>query len=176
MGLGILARNRAITPLAALASGLVAGAVGTACLDATRYAMYRREGGAQAPLDWEFPPVESWDKAPDPGQVARRLIEGFTQRELPDRWAWLTSTVAHWAYGTMWGALYGIAAGSLRSPRAAYGLPLGAAVWISGYALLPQGGIYKPIGEYDAATLAKDLTAHLAYGAGTGTVFWLLAG
>jgi hypothetical protein len=28
--------------------------------------------------------------------------------------------------------------------------------------------------EYDAKTLAWDLGAHLAYGAGTGTTFWLL--
>jgi acetylornithine deacetylase/succinyl-diaminopimelate desuccinylase-like protein len=26
--------------------------------------------------------------APDPGQVAKRVIEGFTQRKLPDRAAW----------------------------------------------------------------------------------------
>ena len=35
--------------------------------------------------------------------------------------------------------------------------------------------IYKPIWEYDAKTLAKDLSAHLAYGAGTGSAFWLFA-
>ena len=35
-------------------------------------------------------------------------------------------------------------------------------------------GLYKPIWEYDAKTLAWDLGAHLAYGAGTGTTFWLL--
>jgi hypothetical protein len=40
---------------------------------------------------------------------------------------------------------------------------------------LPEAGLYKPIWEYDATTLARDLTAHLGYGAGTGTAFWLLA-
>jgi uncharacterized protein YbjT (DUF2867 family) len=38
----------------------------------------------------------------------------------------------------------------------------------------PAGGLYKPIWEYDARTLAWDLGAHLAYGAGTATAFWLL--
>ena len=71
------------------------------------------------------------------------------------------------------GALYGILAGSLRRPRPVYGVPFGAAVWITGYLVLPEGGLYKPIWEYDAETLAIDLTGHLAYGAGTGTVFWL---
>ena len=115
------------------------------------------------------------EKAPDPGQIGKRLVEGFTQRELPDRWAWLTSTVAHWAYGSSAAALYGIGAGSLRRPRAWYGVPFGAAVWAAGYVVLPAAGLYKPIWEYDSKTLASDLSAHLAYGAGTGVTFWLLA-
>jgi hypothetical protein len=48
-------------------------------------------------------------------------------------------------------------------------------VWGTGYAVLPEGGLYKPIWEYDAKTLADDLGAHLAYGAGTGAPLWLLA-
>jgi hypothetical protein len=79
----------------------------------------------------------------------------------------------HWGYGSAAAALYGIVAGSLREPSPLYGLPFGAAVWAAGYAVLPEAGIYKPIGEYDAKTLASDLGAHLAYGAGTGTAFWL---
>ena len=167
-------RNRVITPLAAVVAGLLAGAVGTVALDTVHYVRHRRAGGKESPLAWEFAPVDSWEKAPDPGQVAKRLVEGFTQRELPDRWAWLTSTVAHWSYGSAAGALYGIAAGSLRRPRPLYGLPFGAAVWAGGYVVLPEAGLYKPIWEYDAKTLAWDLGAHLAYGASTGTAFWLL--
>ena len=94
---------------------------------------YRRKGGKDSPLRWEFAPVDSWEEAPDPGQVAKRLTEGFTHQELPDRWAWLTSTVAHWAYGSSAAALYGIVAGSLRRPHALYGLPLGAVVRATGY-------------------------------------------
>ena len=56
----------------------------------------------------------------------------------------------HWAYGTGSAALYGIVAGSLRRPRAVYGLPFGAAVWAASYVVLPEGGLYKPIWEYDA--------------------------
>src|SRR5215475_3787494 len=89
-----------MTPIAAVAAGLVAGAAGTVCLDAVQYLKYRRRGGKDGPVGWEFAPVPSWDKAPDPGKVAKRLIEGFTGRELPDRWAFLASTVAHWGYGS----------------------------------------------------------------------------
>jgi len=164
-----------LTPLAAVVGGILAGAIGTVALDAVHYVKYRRGGGTESPLAWEFAPVETWDQAPDPGQVARRVIEGFTQRQLPDRWAWPVSTAAHWAYGSSAAAMYGIVAGSLRSPHAAYGLPFGAAVWGSGYAILPQGGLYKPIQDYDAQTLAWDLGSHLAYGATTGAAFWLLS-
>jgi len=163
-----------VTPLAAVASGLLAGAVGTVCLDTVQYLKYRRAGGKQNPLAWEFAPVKTWEAAPDPGQAAKRVIEGFTQRKLPDRWAFAISTAAHWGYGSSAAALYGIAAGSLGEPYARYGLPFGAAVWAASYVVLPEAGLYKPVWEYDAKTLAIDLGAHLAYGAGTGAAFRLL--
>lgn len=168
-------RQHPMTPLAAVAGGLLAGAVGTACMDTVRYLKYRRAGGQDSPPAWEFGPVDSWDEAPDPGQIAKRLIEGFTHRDLPDRWAGPTSTVAHWAYGSAAATLYGVLAGSLRRPHPLYGVPFGAMVWAAGYIAMPEAGLYKPIWEYDAKTLASDLTAHLAYGAGTGAAFWLLA-
>ena len=87
--------TRPMTPLAAVAASLLAGAVGTIGLDAVHYSKYRRAGGAQGPLAREFAPVKAWNDAPAPGQVARRVIEGFTQRDLPDRWAWAGSTAAH---------------------------------------------------------------------------------
>lgn len=166
-------RKHPVTPLAAVAGGFLAGVAGTASMDAVRYARNHRAGGTHGPLAWEFGPIKNWEQAPDPGLVAKRLIEGFTQRELPDRWAWLVSTAAHWGYGSAWGALYGILAGSLRKPHALYGLPFGATVWATGYLVLPEGGLYKPIWDYGPKTLANDLTAHLAYGAGTGAAFWL---
>jgi len=168
-------RNHYLTPLAAVMGGVLAGAVGTVCLDAVQYLKYRRSGGTQSPLAWEFAPVQTWEQAPVPGQVARRVAEGFTQRKLSDRWAFPVSTAMHWAYGSSAAALYGIVAGSLRRPHAAYGLPFGAAVWAGGYVILPEGGLYKPIWDYDAKTLAWDLGGHLAYGAGTGAAFWILA-
>jgi hypothetical protein len=168
-------RNRQLTPLAAVVAGLLAGAVGTICLDAVHYLKYRRTGGTDSPLAWEFALVESWEEAPDPGQVAKRLIEGFTQRKLPERAAWLTSTVAHWGYGSAAGAAYGVLAGSLATPRPAYGVPFGVALFANDYIALPVAGLYKPIWEYDADVVAWDLGAHLAYGAGTGIAFWALS-
>ena len=120
-----------MTALAAVFGGLVAGVAGTVSMDTVRYVAYRRAGGRDSPLAWEFPSVDSWEKAPAPGLAGKRLIEGFTGRELSDRWASLTSIVAHWGYGSAWGSLYGVLVGSLRRPDALYGLPFGVAVWAS---------------------------------------------
>ena len=80
----------------------------------------------------------------------------------------------YWAYGIGWGTAYGVLAGSLPRPLVALGAPFGVAVWATGYVVLPKAGVYKPIWEYDPKTLWKDLSAHLAYGAGTATTFaWL---
>ena len=168
-------RAHPLTPLAAVTAGLLSGVVGTAAMDAVLYARYRRGGGQEAPLTWEFPPTDSWQQASAPGQVARRVIEGFTQRPIPDRWARLTTIAAHWAFGAASGAAYGVVAGSLRQPRPQDGLPFGAAVWALGYVVLPQAGLYEQIWKYDVETLARDLTVHLAYGVTTATAFSVLA-
>jgi hypothetical protein len=63
-------RINPITPLAAVGAGLLAGAIGTVRVDAVHYLKYRRTGGTEPPLAWEFAPVETWETAPDPGQVA----------------------------------------------------------------------------------------------------------
>jgi uncharacterized membrane protein YagU involved in acid resistance len=168
-------RQHPLTPLAAVAGGLLAGVAGTAVMDAVLYARYRRGGGKDAPLKWEFPPIENWEQATDPGQVARRVIEGFTQRPLPDRWARTTTTAAHWFFGAASAAAYGVVVGSLRRPRPQDGVAFGASVWALGYVVLPQAGLYEQIWKYDVETLAKDLSAHLAYGVTTATAFWLLA-
>src|ERR1700751_1615186 len=102
--------------LAAVVGGLLAGVVGTICLDTAGYLRYRGTGGKKSPLEWEFGPIDGWENASDPGKVAKREIEGFTGRELPDRWAWPLSTAMHWGYGSAAAALYGIVAGSVREP------------------------------------------------------------
>jgi len=160
------------SPVAAVTGGLAAAAVGTAAMDLLLYARYRRGGGTSPPLDWEFSAgVTSWDQAPAPAQVGRRVVEGVFRRTLPDDTAAAINNITHWGYGALNGAPYGIVAGSLASPRAAYGLLFGASVWATSYVVLPLAGLYKPIWEYDRHTLAKDLSAHLVYGLTTAVVF-----
>ena len=63
---------------------------------------------------------------------------------------------------------------SSRAPRVWAGLPFGAAVWATGYVVLPRLGVYEEIWNYDLETLAKDLSAHLAFGTATAAAFRLL--
>jgi hypothetical protein len=165
-----------VNPLVAVVTGAAAGAVGTAAMDAVWYARYRRGGGSQGPLAWETADgVDKWDDTSAPGQVGRRIIEGFTQKELPDRWARTMTNAVHWATGLAWGAQYGLVAGSTAKRRWSYGLIFGPIVWLSAYVLMPLAKLYKPIWEYDAKTLAKDLSAHLVYGTATAAAFAAVA-
>jgi uncharacterized membrane protein YagU involved in acid resistance len=84
------------------------------------------------------------------------------------------NNLTHWAFGVLSAVSFGVVVGSLRRPRAWFGLPFGTAVWCGGYAVLPAAGLYEPLWTYDATTLARDYGAHCVYGLTTGTVFALL--
>ena len=141
------------TPLSAVGRGLAAGAVGTLAMDVLLYARYRRGGGKSDFPTWEFSAdIPSWEQAPAPAQVGRRLFEGLFQKKLPTDRAALVSNVTHWAHGLLNGALYGITVESLGQPRIWYGPPFGASVWAVDYAVLPAAMLYKPVWEYDRKT------------------------
>jgi hypothetical protein len=101
---------------------------------------------------------------------SRPLLEGFLGRELPDTWARSTQNVVHWATGMGWGGQFGALVGPAKHRSWAWGLVLGPVAWSAGYAVLPLANLYKPIWDYDAKTVAKDLSAHLVYGVVTGVV------
>jgi hypothetical protein len=162
----------AATPVGALARGALAGTAGTLAMDLLLFARYKRAGGKDRFSAWEFSSgVVSWDDAPAPAQVGRRVVESVFQRKLPDQRAALVNNIVHWSFGILSGAQYGLLGGSLRRPNTLYGAPFGAGVWATGFAVLPAAGLYEPIWKYDHKTLAKDLSAHLVYGLTTAAVF-----
>jgi len=145
-------------------------------MDALLYKRYRDGGGTSGVAEWEFSEdVTSWEQAPAPAQVGRRLVEGLFAVELPATRARLVNNVTHWAFGILNGVQYGIVAESLPTPRIRYGLPFGATVWASSYVILPAAKLYEPIWKYDAETLAKDLSGNLMYGLATATALRLLS-
>jgi hypothetical protein len=159
----------------AAARGVAAAAVGTLAMDLFLYRRYRREGGGSGFGAWESSAgLESWDDAPAPAKVGRRMVETLTRRELSPRWARTVNNVTHWGYGMSAGAPFGVAATTLRSGRLLAGLPFGAGVWATGYVVLPALGVYRPIWEYDLQTLGQDLGAHLVFGLSTAAAFRVL--
>jgi len=165
-----------VTPLGAVVRGLLAGAAGTAAMDTLLFARYRRSGGRRSAEQWESSAgVTTWEQAPAPAQVGRRVVEGLFDVTLPPSRARLVNNVMHWGYGIVNGAGYGVIAESLPSPKIRYGLPFGATVWASGYVILPAAKLYEPIWKYDPKTLADDLSAHLVYGLATATALRLLS-
>ncbi len=170
-----VSRRRGPTPLGAVARGVAAGVVGTLAMDLWMYVRYRRDGGDEEFPEWEFSSdVTGWESAPAPAQVGRRAVEGLFERTLPDTSARLTNNIMHWGYSVSAAVAYGMVVASLRRPRVGYGLLFGAGMWAFSYVILPPMHLYKPITQYDAKTLGKDLAAHLAYGTGTAVALSLL--
>jgi hypothetical protein len=156
-----------------VACGLVAGAVGTLAMDLVWFIRYKRGGGQSGFFAWESASgLDSWDDASAPAKVGKLLLETTMHTELPASQARTATNVMHWAYGTQWGALFGIAVGSASRMRPWQGPLLGLLVWLASYVALPIAGFYKPIWSYDVKTLWNDLSAHLVYGAGVAAAFW----
>jgi hypothetical protein len=155
--------------------GAAASALGTLAMDVSLYRRYRHDGGNAPFSAWESSKdLASWESAPAPALVAKQLLERVLKREVPPRYARFLNNATHWGYGLATGAGYGLLAGSRRKPEVWLGLPFGAAVWASGYAVFPQLGVYEPIWKYDVKTLGKDLSAHLIFGTATSAAFALL--
>jgi hypothetical protein len=161
----------------ALARGLAAGAAGAVAMDSLQFARYRLGGGEDRLLAWEFSAgLTEWEQAPGPAQIGRRVIEGVLRRPLPPERAALTNNVVHWGYCMAWGGMLGLVERSAGPPKVRHGLVLGTTVWLASYVIMPLAGLYRPIWEYEAPVLAKDLGDHLAYGLGVATAYRLLPG
>lgn len=85
------------------------------------------------------------ENAPAPALVAKQLLERVLKHEVSPRYARLLNNATHWGFGLVTGAGYGLVFGSRGKPRVWFGPPFGAAVWASGYIVLPLLGVYKPI-------------------------------
>jgi hypothetical protein len=76
--------------------GVIAGAVGTAAMDLVWYGRYRRGGGKDPFLRWEFGgDVLGWADASAPGQLGQKVERIVTGRRPPERWARTTTNVMH---------------------------------------------------------------------------------
>jgi hypothetical protein len=133
------------TPIRGLRRGLLAGVAGTAAMTAVQTGYYKATGA---------------EPSSTPAEVGKRIIRGVLQRSFDDRHENALNHAMHWAYGTGWGALYGLAA-----RRPTRGLAFGALVWGASLVELPAMKLAPPVWEMEPASVAPDLGFHLVFGA-----------
>ena len=155
------------SPLGALGRGLVAGVAGAALMTGYQELVARLRGGG----DEKQP--RRWRDAPAPAQIGKKVADAVDQKVTLADAPKLTNAV-HWAYGTSWGAAYGLGEGTVASRPVSHGLGFGTLVWAFSYATLTPLGIYEPPWKYPPKELAIDLSHHLVYGLGVAGAYRLL--
>lgn len=145
--------------LGRLAMGMVAGAAGTAAMNA-----YWMGVGA---LKGEKNAASSSGEEPTTVKVARTALAKVGVRHPSRPVREMGGQAVHWGYGTLWGGLAGLS-GELGIPlQWGGGQLLGAGLWAFGDLwMLYQMGYAKHPREYPSQVHLEALGAHLAYGAG----------
>jgi hypothetical protein len=159
------------TPLGAFGRGVGAGIAGTAVMTAWQELSAKLQEPEESPGKEEEQPQDPWEQASAPAKVARRMIEGVFQRDVPAEWIPALTHGTHWGYGTAWGAAFGLIQGTRRENPVRAGVAFGTAVWAMSYVQLVPMGLYQPPWKYPPKQLAMDLSYHLAYGAGLGAAY-----
>jgi hypothetical protein len=162
------------TLVGAVKLGLAAGLVGTIAMTALQEVMARRRR-TRMPAGPIMAEADPWSHAPAPAQLAKRVMEDVTGREIPPDRIPVYTNVMHWGYGITMGAAFGLAQRWLRARPSFQGPAFGLGVWAWSYATLVPLRLYKWPWHYRAGAIAKDVSYHLLYGAGTGVGYELLA-
>jgi hypothetical protein len=159
------------SPLGAFLGGLAAGFVGA--LAQNLFFAATKRLAPPAPDPYAFDPAEPDQYEELPTQtVARRVIENVMQRGplvKKDR----AGQIVHFAFGSSWGGLYGLAAGSLpRGAALGKGLAFGFGVWLaSDDVLLPAFRLSAWPQHYRVDTHLYAIAAHAAYGSAVAFTF-----
>lgn len=159
------------SPLGAVARGLAAGVAGTAVMTGWQDLSARIQSSGESEGQESSEPSDPWEEASAPAKVGRRLVKALLQKDIPVDRIGLTTNVMHWGYGTGWGVVYGLIAGTRGHSSIGDGVRFGTAVWAASYAELVPLGLYAPPWTYPPQQLALDWSYHLAYGIGTGLAY-----
>ena len=151
------------SPLAAFCGGLVAGVLGSIAQNLF-FASTKKLAPSSSPRSFE--PVEPQQASETATQtVARRWTEQLAQRG-PLRHRQFGAQLVHHAFGSGWGAAYGLVASSrARHSVLASGLIFGSLVWVaSDDILLPAFRLSAWPQHYPLKTHLYALAAHAVYG------------
>ena len=140
----------------AVGRGLFAGAVGTAAMTASSTIEARLSGRGSSTT-----PAEA---------VSAATGVQHTGKSKPR-----VNSLAHWGYGTGWGAVRGLLSLTPAPAPVAAAAHLGL-VWGGEQVLLPALGVAGPTWSYGARAAGTDLLHHVVYAAATSLTFaWIEA-
>jgi putative membrane protein len=98
-------------------------------------------------------------------KTAVAIAEGVFHRELPAEKKKAAGSAVHYAFGTLVGGLYGMAAEEWPPVRWGEGTLFGAAIWLASDEIaVPALKLAKPPREYSLKVHAGALVSHLVYG------------
>jgi hypothetical protein len=167
------------TPLGAIARGLAAGLVGTGVMTLAQTLpskLQSSDSGSKGGNSQDQQSKDPWEEASAPAKVAKRVSEGVFHHDLPPERIPLMTHGMHWSYGTGWGAVYGLAQGTLHAPTMRHGVLFGTLVWAMSYVQLVPMGLYQLPWKYPPKDIAMEVGYHLAYGLGVAGTFRVLDG
>jgi uncharacterized membrane protein YagU involved in acid resistance len=144
-----------------LARAVAAGVIGTTAMTAAQVLPSKLRSGGEGN---DSPP--SWDNAPVPALVAKKIGEKVFGRQVSAEKIPLLTNVMHWGYGTTWGVLYGLAHARGSEHPLRRGVAFGIGVWTMSYVQLVPMGLYEPPWKYSPKELAPEIGYHLAFGTG----------
>jgi hypothetical protein len=99
------------------------------------------------------------------GELAARITEPVLGRSLTPAERHRGGQIAHYAYGALLGASYGLAAPHVPALRAGFGTMYGLSAWIAGVALaLPKLGLMQPPWKFTLNQHVFGAASHLVYG------------
>jgi uncharacterized membrane protein YagU involved in acid resistance len=162
--------------------GLAAGAIGGLVASWVMGYVHAALGAEQQQLA----PQNSEEPAPQQGKRQKRqhqggedatvkaavsVSEGVFHQELPEEKKKAAGSLVHYAFGTLVGGLYGMAAEEWRPARWGEGALFGAALWFgSDEIAVPALKLAKPPDEYPLKVHAGALASHVVYGVTTELV------
>lgn len=161
--------------LGGVGRGLAAGVAGTAVMTVVQTLAGRLQASADNSGGGEQPPQaepdDPWEAAPAPAKVAQRIAAGVFHRPIPADRIPAVTNIMHWAYGTGWGAVYGLLTATRDTSTVQRGAAFGLGVWAMSYVELVPMGLYDLPWTYPPQDIALEVSYHVAYGAATSMAY-----
>lgn len=163
-----------LSPLAAVCGGFAAGLLG--CLAQDAFFAVTKRLTPSATTDAFHPPEPQQAEEAPTQTIARRIVEGLVQRG-PIVHKERAGRVVHYAFGTAWGGIYGVVAGSAPSLLTLKGgVAFGLFVWaVSDDILLPWFKVAAWPHHYPVKNHLYAMGAHAVFGAALSAAFVALS-